>query len=85
MACYRLIQEIAPDINPVGVEASMRLEYGSITDLPRAVFVEEARVAAEVEHRCPGYLRGVADSFGRGWAFDYWEERRRLGSPTPRS
>lgn len=72
-----LVQEISPDLNPVGVEASIRLEHGSVTHLPREVFLEEARIAAELEQRCPGYLRGVADSFGRAWAFDEWEVRRR--------
>ena len=36
-----LLKKLAPDLNPAGVEASMRLHYGTLNHLPREIFVEE--------------------------------------------
>ena len=69
----KLIHEIAPNLNPVGIEASMRLQYGTLSHLDRRVFVEEAQLAADMEREEPGCLRSIAISFGMGRDFDEWE------------
>lgn len=69
----RLIHELAPGVNPAGVEASMRSQYGTLNHLPRGVFAEEAKIAAECEKQHPGYLRNIALSFGMVAEFDRWE------------
>jgi len=49
MFYQKLLHELAPDLNPAGVEASMRLQYGTLNHLPREVFAEEAKLAADCE------------------------------------
>jgi len=44
MSYQTLLRKLAPDLNPAGVEASMRLHYGTLNHLPRETFVEEARL-----------------------------------------
>ena len=67
---YRLISyqkeifEIDPTINPVGVEALMRLEHSTLDSMPASVFRQEVKLAAQCEAEQPGILRSVADSFG---------------------
>ena len=47
---YQILpHELAPDLNPAGVEASMRLHYGTLNHLPRETFVAEAKLAADLE------------------------------------
>ena len=71
---YRtLLHELAPDLNPAGVEASMRLHYGTLNHLPPETFAEEAKLAAEMERQSPGTLRRIADSMGLGDDFANWE------------
>ena len=49
MFYQKLLHELAPDLNPAGIEASMRLQYGTLNHLPREVFAEEAkRMAGEI-------------------------------------
>ncbi len=69
MFYQKRLHELAPDLNPVGVEASMRLQYGTLNHLPREVFTEEARLAADCERQSPGFLRRTAESFGMGEEF----------------
>ena len=52
-----LLHELAPDLNPAGVEASMRLHYGTLNHLPQETFVAEAKLAADLEAQSPGILR----------------------------
>ncbi len=64
-------------LNPIGVEASMRLQYSTLDHLPIEVFRQEAALARAAEVEQPGYLRAVADAFGMLGAFDAWEAARR--------
>ena len=65
-----------PDINPVGVEASMRLQYGTLDHLSRAEFLREIDIARTAERMEPGYLRDCAESYDRLSAFERWESER---------
>jgi hypothetical protein len=70
----RIISEVAPNgPNPAGVEASMRMTYGTLDHLPREEFVREARIAAACEAEVPGVLRGLAESYGMLADFTEWE------------
>jgi len=75
MYYQKLLHELAPDLNPAGVEASMRLQYGTLNHLPREVFVDEAKLAADCERQSPGFLRRTAESFGMGEEFTVWEAK----------
>ncbi len=75
MYYQKLLHELAPDLNPAGVEASMRLQYGTLNHLPREVFAEEAKLAADCERQSPGFLLRTADSFGMGDEFAAWETK----------
>ena len=73
MSYQTLLHELAPDLNPAGVEASMRLHHGTLNHLPRETFAEEARLAADIERQSPGMLRRIADSMGMASDFAKWE------------
>ena len=73
MSYQTLLHELAPDLNPAGVEASMRLHYGTLNHLPRETFVAEAKLAADLEVQSPGILRKIADSMGMADDFAKWE------------
>ncbi len=73
MAYQKLLHEIAPELNPAGVEAMMRLQHHTLNHLPRAVFVAEAKLAAELERQSPGSLREIAASMGMEVEFAQWE------------
>ena len=76
MSFYQdLIHEIAPNINPAGVEASMRLQFGTLDHLPRSEFVKEAKLAAMCEEEESGYLQSVAESYGMGDDFHKWQNK----------
>ena len=75
MSYQALLHELAPDLNPAGVEASMRLHYGTLSHLPRETFAEEARLAADLELQSPGILRKIAESMGMADDFAKWEAR----------
>ena len=51
----------------------MRLHYGTLNHLPRETFVEEARLAGDLERQSPGILRRIADSMGMADEFAKWE------------
>ena len=73
MSYQTLLQELAPNLNPAGIEASMRLHYGTLSHLPPETFAEEAKLAAEMERQSPGTLRRIADSMGLADDFAKWE------------
>lgn len=73
MSYQKLLRELAPDLNPAGVEASMRLHYGILNHLPRDIFVAEALLAADLEAESPGILQKIADSLGMAEDFAKWE------------
>jgi len=75
MSYQKLLHELAPKLNPAGVEALMRLQYGTLNHLPRNVFAEEAKLAANCERQSPGHLRRTASSLGMGDEFAAWEAR----------
>jgi hypothetical protein len=60
-------------VNPAGVEASMRLQYGTLNHLAAETFTDETRLASVCEQVSPGYLRRVAASFGMIDEFEEWE------------
>jgi len=78
MAYQQSIHAMDPRINPAGVEASMRLQYGTLNHLPEGVFREEIKIARACEEQKPGYLRSVAASFGMLKEFEDWDRRFRL-------
>ena len=73
MSYQTLLHELAPDLNPAGIVASMRLHYGTMNYLPREIFVAEAKLAADLEIQSPGILRKIAESMGMEDDFAKWE------------
>lgn len=73
MSYQKLLRELAPTLNPAGVEASMRVHYGVLNHLPRDIFLAEALLAADLEYGSPGILRKIAESMGMGEDFAKWE------------
>ena len=73
MSYQTLLRDLAPTLNPAGVEASMRLHYGTLSHLPRETFADEAKLAADLERQSPGILRKIADSMGMADDFAKWE------------
>ncbi len=69
MTYQTLLHELVPSLNPAGVEASIRLRYGTLDHLPRETFVAEAKLAADLEAHSPGILRKIAGSMGMAGAF----------------
>ena len=58
-----------PDLNPAGVEASMRRQSGTLNHLSRETFVVEAKHASNLEGQSPGILRKIAESMGMAYDF----------------
>ena len=73
MSYQTLLLELAPNLNPAGVEASMRLHYGTLNHLPRETFVAKAKLASDLESPSPGILRKIAESMGLADDFAKWE------------
>ena len=73
MSYQTLLRELAPSLNPAGIEASMRLHYGTLNHLPRETFAVEAKLAADLEAQSPGILSKIADSMGMADDFAKWE------------
>lgn len=61
----RTIHEIDPSINAVGVECSMRVQFGTLDHLDRQTFRNEIALAREMEREQPGVLKMIAGSYGR--------------------
>lgn len=72
-----VISSINPNINPIGVECSMRLQFSTLDHLSRAEFRRETKLAAQCEAAEPGYLRAVSESYGMGKDFSAWESARK--------
>lgn len=70
----KIIRSMHPTINPAGVEASMRLQYGTLSHLSDRDFRREIRIAEECEKVEPGFLRKTAASYGMAEDFAAWEE-----------
>lgn len=73
MFYQKLLHELAPELNPAGVEAMMRLHHHTLNHLPREVFAAEAKLAADLEREAPGSLREIAQDMGMEGAFAKWE------------
>ena len=73
MSYQTLLHALAPDLKSAGVEASMRLHYGTLNHLPRETLVAEAKLAADLEGQSPGILRKIAESMGMVDDFAKWE------------
>ncbi len=73
MAYQKLLHELAPELNPAGVEAMIRLHHHTLNHLPREVFVAEAKLAADLERQSPGSLREIAQDMGMEGDFAKWE------------
>ena len=56
----KTIREIDNTVNAVGVEAFMRLEYGTLDHLPKEAFGREIALAKQTEAQEPGALRMCA-------------------------
>ena len=63
------IRSIDPNVNPVGVEASMRLEFGTLDHLSVEQFAAEVELARKMEASEPGILGRLASSYGMGREF----------------
>ena len=77
-AAQRLINELDQTVNPAGVQGSMYLQYGTLGHLGRDTFRLEIEVAKQCEAEEPGFLKGIADSYGLGRDFDRWEQNKGL-------
>lgn len=76
MSYYQdLIHELDATVNPAGVEASMRMQFGTLSHLDKAEFRREIKIAKQCEAAEPGYLKGVAESFGMAGDFAQWAAR----------
>ena len=69
------IHDIDPSLNPAGVEASMRLQYGTLDHLVHETFIEEVQIAKDCETADPGYLKGAAESYGMAEDYQEWENK----------
>lgn len=68
-----IIKKIDLTVNPIGVEMNMRLEYGTLDTLSKAVFKKEIKLAKQMEAYDPGFLRRNAEIYGGLVDFDRWE------------
>ena len=74
---YRaIINRIDPRVNAAGVEASMRLQHGTLDHLAQETFRDEIEIAKQCETREPGFLRECARS--HGMAAEYQEDEEKL-------
>lgn len=64
MSYQRLINEIDPDVDAIGVEASMRLQYGTLDHLPRETFAQEIEIFKGCIAVDPTFGKRVAESMG---------------------
>ena len=58
-----LIRKLDPDVYAPGVEASMRLEYGTLDHLDLSTFNFEIKLAKAIEREKPGFLHSIAKGF----------------------
>ena len=76
-----LVHQLDPAINPAGVEASMRLQYGTLDHLTRQTFAAEIKLARHCQEQDPDFLRSLAASYDLAADFCHWAQR--LGPPVP--
>ena len=79
----KLIHDIDPTVNPVGVECSMRLQYNTLDHLARHTFRDEIAIAKEIEALEPGELRRITATYGRTHEFDAAAAHVRQPENTP--
>ena len=75
------IHKADPTVNPAGVEAHMRLQYGTLDHLDAATFQKEITLARNTEHLHPGYLREAAEAESMTKDYNHW--RPLLTEPPP--
>ena len=66
----KLIHDIDPTVNPVGVECSMHLQYSTLDHLDWHTFRDEIAIAKGIETVKPGELRRIAATYDRTGEFD---------------
>ena len=76
-----LVHRLDPAINSAGVEASMRLQYGTLDHLTPQTFADEIKLARQCQEQDPDFLHSIAASYGLTADFSHWAQR--LGSPVP--
>lgn len=62
-----LVADMEVDVSErqiAGIEATMRLEHGTLDALPRDLFRREIRIALACEDEQPGFLVQMAASYG---------------------
>lgn len=77
-----LIHELEPTVNPVGIKASMRLQYGTLDHLSRETFVEEIRLTKLSEAHQPGFLKQAVEYCSLEKEYPEWENRTQKPEPT---
>ena len=60
MSYQTLLHELAPDQNPAGIEASMRLHYGTLNNLPKKEVAKLRHELSKLQYN----LSGIADMQG---------------------
>ena len=73
----KIAQQINPDLNPVGVIASICHSYDGLDSLTQADFQDAVAVAADCEKLSPGHLRRCAKNLAQLRRFIIEEERMR--------
>ena len=73
MQYQQLIQELDSTVNPAGVEAAMRLQYGTLDHLSKEAFKQEIGIAKACEKESPGFMKLCADSLGFGAEYAAWK------------
>ena len=82
MYYQRYINGLDQTINPAGVEASMRLQFGVLDHLGIHDFYREIQVGKDCDRYEPGSLRRMADTHGLRADYDRWESRKGLLRPS---
>ena len=78
MHYQKKLHAIAPNLNPAGIEAAMRIQYGTLDHLPHETFKDEARIAGIIESVSPGYLAKCADCVGMARDYAEWENNNKV-------
>lgn len=78
-----MLHGMDPSINPAGVEAHLRLQYGTLDHLDAATFHKELALARNTEHLHPGYMREAAEAEAMTKDFNHWQTRLEPPPPTP--
>ena len=76
---HKIILEIDPTVNPVGIEAGMRLQHGTLDHLSRGEIAKEIRLLKKCEAEEPGFLRSCCTSERHKAQFDQASEKQEHG------